>query len=337
MSERTLITGGNGFLGSYVARALLDRGHEICTYDLTERTAEASAVLGDSERLVLAERGSIDDRSRLTEVVSRFAPRYVVHMAGVIDPLRLLREPLLAVDVNIAGTASALEASRSAGVELFVYISSIGVLPKVCYEPIDSDHPTILADRGPATGPYGAAKLAGEALCLAYDQELGLPARVVRPSALYGFGMRSHSANYVKNLIEPALRGEPVQLPSGGSLTRDYTHVTDAAELVVALIGHPEATDRVFYAATGEELVSAARVAELVRELVPGAEISIGMGIGDEDAIEAGFRGRLSIDNARSQLGWSPAFPDVSEGLAEYARRYADFIGGDAPGRLRAQ
>lgn len=335
MSERTLITGGNGFLGSYVARVLLDRGHEVCTYDLNERTAETAAVLGNGEGL-LAESGSIDDRERLTEVVSRFAPRYVVHMAGVIDPLRLLREPRLAVDVNVAGTVNALEASRAAGAELFVYISSIGVLPKVCYEPIDSNHPTILADRGPATGPYGAAKLAGEALCLAYDQELGLPARIIRPSALYGFGMRSHSANYVKNLIEPALRGEPVELPSGGSLTRDYTHVTDVAELVAALISHPEASDRVFYGATGEELVSAARVAELVRELVPGAEVSIGMEIGDEDAIESGFRGLLSVANARRQLGWSPAYPDLREGLAEYATRYAEFIGGDAISRLQA-
>jgi nucleoside-diphosphate-sugar epimerase len=331
LSERTLLLGGSGFLGSYVARSLLDAGHEVSIYDASGPPAEASFVLGPYQSKVVRVIGSIEDRPHLERVMAGFDPDNVVHLAGVVDPLRLISQPWLALEVNVAGTVNALEASRTAGVSLFVYISSIGVLPGVRYEPIDGDHPVILAGAGPATGPYGAAKLAGEAFCLAYQDQYDLQTRIVRPSAVYGFGMRPHSANYIKNILEPAIRGESVRLPSGGPLTRDYTHVADIADLVVALIARPAIADRVFFGATGEPLVSAAEVAEMVRRLVPDSAISIGMSLSEEDEVESGFRGRLSIENAREQLGWTPSYPQVADGLAEYARQYSEFIGGGAP------
>lgn len=335
LSKRTLILGGSGFLGSYVARALADSGHEVCTYDSSKPSAEGSFVLGAAEQKVVREIGSIEDRPHLDRVMASFEPDYVAHLAGIVDPLRLVSQPSLALTVNVTGAVNALEASRIAEVSLFIYISSIGVLPGVRYEPIDGDHPVILANSGPRTGPYGAAKLAGEAFCFAYEDQYDLQTRIVRPSAMYGFGMRAHSANYIKNVLEPAIRGEAVRLPSGGALARDYTHVADIADLIVALISRPAVADRVFYGATGEPLVTAAEVAELVSELVPEADISIGTELSEEDKIEAGFRGRLSVENARIQLGWSPGYPNLAAGLAEYAQRYTEFIGGGPSGTQR--
>ena len=165
----------------------------------------------------------------------------------------------------MVGTVNVLEAARLFGVERVVYFSSIGVLPAAQYQPIDAAHPIILPAQGPASGAYGASKVAGEAFGFAYHQAFGLDFRAIRPSAAYGFGMKWHSSNYMKQFVEPAVRGEPVRLASGGPLPRDYTHVIDVARLAVAVLEAPPDADRVFYAATGEPLVTAAEVAQMVR------------------------------------------------------------------------
>src|SRR5216683_2005133 len=111
----------------------------------------------------------------------------------------------------------------------------MGVLPTIQYEPIDGAHPFILPAEGPG-GAYAAAKVGAEAFCYAYQQTYGLDFRTIRPSAMYGFGMQWHAANYMKEFVEPAVRGESVRLPSGARVRRDYFHAVDMGSLVVALL-----------------------------------------------------------------------------------------------------
>jgi len=108
--------------------------------------------------------------------------------------------------------------------------------------------------------------------------------------------------------VEPAVRGEPVRLASGGRLPRDYTHVLDVAALTARVVDCPEDADRIFYAATGGPLVTAAQAAKLVSELVPGSSIEIADLMTPEDEAEASFRGVISIESSRAQLGWTPRF-----------------------------
>jgi len=211
-------------------------------------------------------------------------------------------------------------------------MSSIGVLPEVQYQPIDAAHPIILPAQGPGSGAYGAAKAAGELFAFAYQRAFGLDIRIVRPSAVYGFGMRWHSANYMKQFVEPAVRGEKVRVASGGRLPRDYTHVSDVASLTARVVDCPERADRVFYAATGRPLVTAAQAAKLVQELVPGSSIEISDLMTPEDEMEASFRGVISIENARSQLGWTPRYASLREGISEYIETYRAYL---APGAGR--
>jgi nucleoside-diphosphate-sugar epimerase len=320
-----LITGGTGFIGSHVARALLDRGRQVCLADVRGLSPEAKFVLGDHAATVPVEIASIDNWPRLLEVVQRWQPRQIVHVGGIVDTLFLFKNPSVALRVNVAGTVNVLECARLTGVERVVYFSSIGVLPTVQYQPIDAAHPIILPKAGPASGAYGAAKISGEAFCFAYHQAFGLDFRTIRPSAAYGFGMQWHSANYLKQFVEPAVRGEKVRLASGGPLPRDYTHVQDIASLTAAVLDAPEDADRVFYAATGQPLITAARAAKLVMELIPGADIEIGDVLSEDDQVELGFRGILSIENARRQLGWEPTYTSLRDGIAEYAATYRDF------------
>jgi nucleoside-diphosphate-sugar epimerase len=319
-----LVTGGTGFIGSYVTGALLERGREVVALDLKPFGAEARFLLGEAADRVPVELVSIENWPRVIEVVERRRPSAIVHLATITNPVFLKTNPLPGLRVMTEGTLTILEAARIFGVRRVVYASSIGVLPARQYEPIDADHPIVLAREGPGSGVYGAAKAASECFCFAYNVGFGLDVRIVRPSAVYGLGMQWPI--YIKPMVESAVRGEPVSFGSGGPFPRDYTHAADVAGLVCAVLDGPDGADRVFYAATGEPLVTARELAELVMELVPGASIEIADTLSEDDHLELRYRGRLSIENARTQLGWSPRFARLRDGVAEYAERYRAFL-----------
>jgi nucleoside-diphosphate-sugar epimerase len=321
-----LITGGAGFAGSYVIRSLLDQGYRVVTYDRDDYRSESRFVIGPAIDEVAFERGSIDDWPRVLDVFLRHRPTAVVHAGGVMDPPFLSEHPTIALQVNVGGTLNFLEASRLVGgVERFVFLSSVAVIGRKLYEPIDANHPVVTATSGPL-GAYGAAKVAAESFCFVYHQQFGVDIRIVRPSALYGFAMSWFAPNYVKNIVEPAVLGLPVKLASGAKVPRDYTHAADLASLVTAILQGPEEADRVFFAATGRPLRTASEVAAVVRQLVPGATIELGDAFSPTDLRELPIRGQYNIDNAREGLSWQPRFVDLHDGIADYIARFRSFI-----------
>jgi nucleoside-diphosphate-sugar epimerase len=319
-----LVTGGTGFIGTYVVQALLESGRRVIAFDVRGLTREGRFLLGERTGDVTVEEGSIDDWSRVLHLVAQHGPVDVVHLATITNPVYLFTNPMPGFRVNLEGTMHILEASRLYDVRRIVYFSSIGVLPARQYEPIDAAHPIFLPRDAVPTGVYGASKIAGEAFCFAYNQAFGTDFRTIRPSAVYGFGMQWPI--FVKPMVEGAVRGEVVTFESGGPFPRDYTHAADLASLAVACLDGPDDADRIFYGATGEPLVTAAQVAEIVMELVPGARIEIPDVLTEQDQMELPYRGRLSIENARMQLGWKPRYSDIRAGLTDYVDRYRAFL-----------
>lgn len=325
-SGSVLVLGGTGFIGGYVSRALAADGRTVTAYARRGPSPEMQQVLaGESERITIVH-GSIGNLPDLIAKVQSIKPSAIVHVAANVDVPALLRDPYLAFVENVTGTINVFEAARLLGVRKVIFFSSIGVLPPRRYEPIDVDHPLILARRGPGTGAYGAAKASGELFAYAYSQAYDLDVRIIRPSAVYGFGMPWHSANNIKELVEPAVRGETAELASGGTIPRDYTHVQDVADLTIAILHAGDDTDRIFYAATGEALADANDIAKIIMDLIPGANISVSAVSTPLDEMEASFRGVLSIANAREQLDWAPKFTPLREGISEYISRYRDFL-----------
>ena len=322
-----LVTGGLGFIGGYVTKALLDEGKPVAVLTRGHTTsAEMLHVLREHEGAYAVEIGSVEDLGQLVSVFERLKPATVVHSASNVDVAALYRDPYHAFQTNVTGTVNVYEAARRTGVRRVVDMSSIGVLPPNQYQPIDAAHPIVLARSGPGSGAYGASKVAGEVFGFAFQLAYGLDVRIVRPSAVYGFGMQWHSANYMKQFVEPAVRGEAVRVASGGRLPRDYTHVADVASLTARVIECPEDADRIFYAATGGPLVTAAEAARIVAELIPGSSIEVSDTMTPDDEVEASFRGVLSIENARVQLGWAPRYSSLREGIAEYIAAYRQFL-----------
>jgi nucleoside-diphosphate-sugar epimerase len=325
--EPIVVTGGLGFIGGYVTRALVEQGRDVVVLTRGHpATSDMQFALSDYADRYATETASVEDLPQLLNVFGRLRPKTVVHAASNVEVAALYRDPYRAFQTNLTGTVNVFEAARRTGVSRVVDFSSIGVLPANQYEPIDAAHPIILPRQGPGSGAYGAAKAAGELFGFAYQQASGLDVRIIRPSAVYGFGMQWHSANYMKEFVEPAVRGERVRVPSGGRLPRDYTHVLDVATLTARVVDCDDDADRIFYAATGQPLVTAAQAARLVAELVPGSDIEVADAMTSEDEMEASFRGVISIENAKLQLGWTPRYTSLREGVGEYIATYRAFL-----------
>ncbi len=320
----TLVTGGAGFIGGHLVRALLDTGRSVVVLDVRGFTPEARFVIGEEADALPLELASIGDQARLLDVFRRHRPDEVVHAGMILDPAYLATNRSTAFQVNVGGVVNLVEAMIAFGVPRLVNFSSIGVLPRVVYRPIDANHPLVLADAGPGTDFYGSTKAAAEVLLFAYHQALGFDFRTIRPSAVYGLGMNQY-VGPIKAMVENAVRGEPARFEFGGAHPRAYTHVRDIAGLVLAMLDAPDDADRIFYGSTGGPMTTTTEVAQIVRELVPGADVEIGEELSEAEKPVAALRAELSVENARSQLGWEPRYASIRDGIAQYVEQYRAF------------
>ena len=320
-----LITGGCGFIGSHVGRLAAERGDRVVVFDQQGPPTDVRWLLAPVESGVRFVTGSVDAWPEVMEAVERHRPDAIVHAAAIGNPAVVQHKAHLALRVNVEGSINVLEASRLLGVRRTVLFSSIGALPGIRYQPVDGAHPVILPDEGPGSGFYGASKVAVEAFCFGYHQAFGTDFIVLRPSAVYGFGMR-HPI-FVKPMVEDAVHGRPTRFANGRDFPRDYTHVLDVAQLALRAVDAPAADvrDRLFYAATGRPLRTAGELAQIVRRVVEGADITIGEGLSETDKLEIRYRGVLSIKNAEEQLGYRPRFARLEDGVEEYVATYRRF------------
>jgi UDP-glucose 4-epimerase len=329
--QRILVTGGSGFIGGHLARALVQKGYKVVIMDRENPRAEMRWWLSPVWTRLQFVQAGVEDWFQLVSAMRSHYVDGVVHLAAIANPTLLKDSPGSAIRANFLGTYNVLAAAQAFRVRRVVYFSSIGVLPSIQYEPIDVNHPVLLGTEGPGSGFYGASKLAGEAFCWAFHDSYGLDFMILRPSAVYGFGM-SH-AIYIKTMVEQSLLGNPVRFPHGRNFPRDYTHVHDVVQLAIKALEHPpgHVKDRVFYAATGLPLVTAKQVAEHVKRLIPHADIRIGRGYSKSDSIELKYRGRLDISNAVMQLKYRPQFAEIQKGLEEYIATYMKYLSQEPP------
>lgn len=326
MSETILITGGSGFIGTYLIKALLAHGDRVVNFDIRPHSGPMAWLLGDRFKEVIFEHGAVEDWASLVDVVRRHKVVKIAHLASSIDTEHLSRRPKLAFDTMITGTVNALETARLMEVQRFVFFSSIGVLPSRQYEPIDCNHPVLTPTEGPTVGAYGAAKVSGEAMCWAYYKSCALDFVILRPTAAYGFVTKN--TIYLPQFIEGALAGKPVHFDHGATVPRDYTHVEDIAGIGAAALQVPATVlkHRCFYAASGTPLVTAAQAAEMVTDLIPSAQLSIEPKLSYYDEIELPFRGVLNVKPVEEQLGYRYRYRDLRQGILENIRTHSAWI-----------
>jgi UDP-glucose 4-epimerase len=315
-----MITGGAGFLGTYVTRMLAERGDRVVIFDAAGTAPELAALTAPFERNIVRVRGQILDLSSLLRCVQQYNVERIFHAAALYDPPYSLEDPAITFQVNVNGTINVLEAARFLGVKRVVQSSSIAVYAPRQYEPINETHPISLPSAGNPLGPYGASKAAAEIVGLTYYSTNGVDFVALRNSAIYGFGMRYPM--YIKPMIENSLRKQPTRFASGGDMRRDYTHVKDIAQAVLKALDAPASalTQRVFNIGSGN-MHSATQVAETVRSLLPEADIEIAAGLSELEQSDMRARGTLDLTAARQQLKYEPGY-SLEAGIRDYIEMF---------------
>lgn len=327
MADTVMVTGGSGFIGSHLTKHLLERGDKVVNYDIRPSAGgELEWMMTPYKSDIIYEEGGVQNWPQLFSVIKNHKVNKIAHLAAPLKVTYLNRMPKIAFDIMTTGAVNLLEAVRLMDIERFVFFSSIGVLPSVQYEPIDCNHPTVMANEGPGTAAYGAGKLSGEAFCWAYHKSYDIDFVILRPSAAYGLGSRNPI--YINQMIEGAVCGERVYYDHGRDIPRDYTHVYDIAGVAVAALNTPrdKLKQRTFYVATGQSLVTAGQVAEIVREKIPAADIEIESGLSFADTLEIKFRGMLDMKPTREQLGYELKYADVRNGIDQLIDQYSEYL-----------
>lgn len=330
--RRIAIIGGAGFIGHNLALSLAAQGADVHVIDslqvnnLLSFASRPQAPNGAlflsmlNERLDLLRRANIPlhpqdarDYHALSRILSDIGPTVVVHLAAVSHAGRSNKDPFSTFDHSLRTLENALDWSRGDGVniERFVFLSS-----SMVYGNFETGEVTEDAPLNPI-GIYGALKVAGEKLVIAYQQVFGLPYTIIRPSALYG--PRCVSRRVGQIFIESALAGTALRVEGDGGERLDFTHIDDLVSGITLAITHPASRDDVFNITYGSSR-SIAELLAIIRARFPGVSVEYGP---RNDLMP--IRGTLSIEKARRLLGYAPVH-SLEAGLAKYIDWYEQLM-----------
>lgn len=237
---RVLITGGSGFIGSHLVRAVLARGWEVTVLD-NFATGSAANIAGLPVRLVSVSVIHAAAVARSMEAVDS-----VVHLAALGSVPRSLADPMATHHANVTGTLSVLECARRAGIEHLICSSSSSVYGANTSLP--NDERTWVRP----VSPYAVSKLASEQYVLAYQQSFGLKTLAFRFFNVYGPRQRAGHpyAAVIPVLLTALLAGQTLPINGDGTNSRDFTYVGTVCEVLMTALDrqltHPEPVNLAF-------------------------------------------------------------------------------------------
>jgi UDP-glucose 4-epimerase len=300
---KVLVTGGGGFLGAALVRALIVRGDTAIAFD-TQLASLAS--LGNHQQLFRVP-GDITDMANIAQAMRMHMPDSVIHCAAIVGVLSSLASPINLVRVNIEGSLNVFEAMRLCEIKRCIHISSEEVYGAFRSDRVDETHPL-----DPVL-PYGICKAAVERLGRTYRDVYGLEVINLRTSWVYGAGLPRDRVP--KNIVEAALAGRTLQISSGGDVAIDHTYIDDFVSGTLMALDHPKHQFDVYNIASGLA-PTINEIAKIVCELVPQAQVTVAPGpLRYSDRLEMVRKGALDISRAANELGWRPSF-DIRRGLA---------------------
>jgi UDP-glucuronate decarboxylase len=301
--RRSLVTGGAGFLGSHLCARLVEDGHQVICLD-NFQTGRVENVA----HLLEGELARSFELVRHDVVEPYFAEvDEIYHLACPASPPRYQTNPVRTLKTAVLGTMNMLELARDTGARILISSTS-----EVYGEPLE--HPQREEYWGHVNpvgkrSCYDEGKRCGEALAVAYAEQQGVDARLVRIFNTYGPRMQEDDGRVVPTFIQQALRGEPLTVYGDGQQTRSLCYQSDLIEGLVAMMGSPDGVGPVNLGNPTEMTVL--QIAEAIRELTGSRSAIEHRPLPSDDPT----RRLPDITRARERLGWEPRV-SLAEGLA---------------------
>jgi nucleoside-diphosphate-sugar epimerase len=312
--KRVFITGGAGFIGTTLARQLIDR-NQVIAADNLHRDALSGTELAEHPNFEFHQ-ADVLDPGAMAELAR--GATHVVHCAAIAGVETVLESPVRTMRVNVIGTYNVLEAALATidSLERIVDFSTSEVFGTHAYNVHEGQVSTI-GSVGEARWTYAVSKLAGEHMAHAYHDELGLPTVTVHPFNVYGPGQIGGGA--IRAFIEAALAGEDLTVRGDGSQIRAWCYVTDMVSGVLACLERPEAVGQAFNIGNPRSAVTIYDLALRIKRITgcPGEIVFVPLGYTDVE---------LRIPNvlkAQERLGWTPEV-ELDDGLARTVAWYRE-------------
>ncbi len=303
---RALVTGGAGFIGSYLIPELLELGAEVVVFDAA---TEPKSLEGIWDRISFV-RGDLASRADLYRVMISNHISDIFHLGALLaGPCE--ENPVMGFAVNFQSTQTLLDAALACGVNRFIMLSSISVFGMDVTEPVQ-DH----AVKNPET-IYGQTKLAGEHLLQWYARKHGIDARALRFTWVFGPGRTTGiTAVYSSLILDAIARGEDVTIPNPDE-KGDWLYIKDAVKAILALWRAEKPTQRIYNIAGGVHSIR--EVVAIASGYRPEARVTL---------VESGkslspYPACYDDGPARKELGWNPEYT-----LEEAVKEHLDIVSG---------
>lgn len=305
---RTLVTGGTGFIGSYVAKDLLEHGHNVVAYDLSTdtRILQKLGVADD----VAVRRGDVTDPTDVIRAVRETRADRIVHLAALLTTTAR-DNPRAALSVNVEGTNNVLEAARTLDdqVDRVAWASSAAVYAPPSNYP-GEDRWVTEDDLVYPDTLYGATKEYNEHQARVYAEDYDLSVVGLRPTVAYGPYRETGGSAFLANIVEKPAVGESFAVEYGDQVI-DWQHVEDVAQGFRRALAVPaEALDRRVYNVRGT-VATVREAVDTVRTILPDADLTV------SDEGQLPWTQKLDIAAARTDLGYDPAY-DLESGFRNY-------------------
>jgi nucleoside-diphosphate-sugar epimerase len=256
-----LVTGGAGFIGTALARRLIDH-NRIRVFDNLRRNSLAQAGLQDHPNLELVV-GDVRDAAAVRKATE--GVDYVVHMASIAGVDTVLKNPVVTMEVSLEGTLNALRAAHAVGgIKRFIDFSTSEVFGTYAFRVREADV-TSLGAVGEARWTYAVSKLATEHLAHNYYRQYQLPTCSIRPFNIYGPGQVGEGA--VHAFVARALRNEPIQIHNDGDQIRSWCFIDDIVNGIELALTRDEAIGESFNIGNPRSTVTIYHLARMVVEL----------------------------------------------------------------------
>ena len=319
---RALITGGAGFIGSHLAEALLNDGHEVDIIDNLSTGSIRNVGHLKSHPKFAYVIDTLTNEPLLAELIDR--NDVIFHFAAAVGVKLIVEQPVHTIETNVHGTEVVLKHANKKKKKVLI-ASTSEVYGKNTEVPFREDADLVMGATVKHRWAYACSKAIDEFLALAYYKEKNLPVIIVRFFNTVGPRQTGQYGMVLPSFVRQALANEPITVFGDGAQSRSFTYIGDVVGCLLKLIDEPRAIGEVFNIGNKQE-VTILRLAEMVKAAT-GSSSEI-VFVPYDKAYEAGFedmpRRVPDLAKVRELVGYEPKvqLDEIISKVIEYFRKH---------------